>query len=170
MLIMSFIVKNLKSNLIESKNYLNINNFFPKGLKKIIKTIPDNGYILGVGYEFGDNQICISGHPKIDESLIEGLKRELKEELYMTTENIIDCLYDNDDNYFYKIDIKNTKINTTYIENNNKDSKKRVIICVYGPELSIVKYMIELGDYNVNNDGINTIWTCSKEKILKLIN
>ena len=30
MLIMSFIVKNLKSNLIESKNYLNINNFFPK--------------------------------------------------------------------------------------------------------------------------------------------
>lgn len=167
---MSFIVKNLKSNRIESKNYIYLNNFFPKGLKKIIKTIPDNSYILGVGYEFGDNQICISGHPKLGESLVEGLQRELKEELYITTKENLVFIYNNENNYFYKLDIRKTKIERTYIENNTKDSKNRVIICVYGPELSIFHYMIELGDYNVNNDGINTIWACSKEKILKLIN
>jgi len=167
---MSFIVKNLKSNRIESKNYIRLNNFFPKGLKKIIKTVPDNNFILGVGYEHGDSQICISGHPKIGEDLGQGLRRELKEELYMVTRENLECIYYNENNYFYKINITETEIDRTYIENNTKDSKERVIICVYGAELNILEYMINLGDYNINNDSINNIWACSKEKILRLIN
>ena len=167
---MCFLVKKIKSSLIESKNYLNINGFFPKGLKKTIKSIPDNSYVLGVGYEHGDNQVCISGHPKLGESLIEGLKRELKEELYMITNENVQYMYSNEDNYFYKINIKDTRISREYIENNQKDSKKRVIICVYGTELEILNYMINLGDYNVNNDYIDSIWSCTKEKILKIIN
>jgi len=166
---MSFIIKNLKSNTIDSREYLKISSFNPRGLRKLIKMTPDNCYILGVGYIYGDYQICISGHPKRGENLLQGLIREMREELYIKPNNIDGHIFSCDNNFFFKFNINDTVISLIHEDNKEKDTNNRVIVCIYGTELEIIKYMINLGDYNINSDGINSIWACSKEKILKIM-
>ena len=75
-------MKDLNSNIIRIKNRIKVSSFIPEGLQEMIEEkIPDNHYILGVTYRYGDSQICISGHPKENEEMTQGAERELMEEL-----------------------------------------------------------------------------------------
>ena len=77
-------VKNIITGSIIIPEALRISLFKPQGLRKLIESIPSGNYILGVGYEEGDYQICISGRKKRGEPLTEALRRETFEELALS--------------------------------------------------------------------------------------
>ena len=167
---MCFYIKDLSSHKIKIERFMRINNFIPEGLVSLIKNTPRNSYILGVSYIHGDNQICISGHPKKNESLSQGFKRELREELYITTHRKLKPLFQIDKNYFYKFSINSCDLCGIARENKNEDKEERVVVCVYGSELEIFRYMVQLGIKCPNSDGICSIWAGPKNKILRIIN
>lgn len=167
---MCFYVKDLSSHNVFIRNYIRINNFIPEGLIDLIKHTPRNSYILGVSYIHGDNQLCISGHPKKNETLFQGFRRELREELYVTTSRKLKPLFRIDKNYFYKFSINSCYNCKSLEENKSEDKEERVVVCVYGSELEIFRYMINLGIKNKNSDGICSIWAGPKNKILRIIN
>lgn len=167
---MCFYIKDLSSHKIFTKRYMKINNFVPEGLIDLIKHTPKHSYILGVSYIHGDNQICISGHPKENETLFQGFKRELREELYINTNRKLKPLFKINNNHFYKFSINSCFPCQTTIENSSLDRNSRVVVCVYGSELEIFRYMVELGIKCENSDGICSIWAGPKNKILKIIN
>lgn len=167
---MCFYIKDLSSHKIKVDRYMRINSFVPEGLVNLIRNTPKNSYILGVSYIHGDNQICISGHPKQNETLIQGFKRELREELYITTPRKLRPLFQIENNYFYKFSINSCVLCNAGNENKHEDREERVVVCVYGSELEIFRYMIQLGIKHPNSDGICSIWAGPKNKILRLIN
>lgn len=167
---MCFYIKDLASHRITTDRYMRINNFVPEGLVSLIRNTPKNSYILGVSYIHGDNQVCISGHPKQNESLSQGFKRELREELYVTTNRRLRPLFQINNNYFYKFNINTCYICGMGIENKTEDKDERIVACVYGSELDIFRYMVSLGIKCPNSDGICSIWAGPKNKILRIIN
>ena len=73
---MSIYIKNFKTNSIQIKDSIRVSSFFPEGLQKIIEDlVPERNYVLGVTYNTGDSQICISGHSKENETFLEGVCR-----------------------------------------------------------------------------------------------
>ena len=154
-------------NSIRLKNTLKISKFFPEKLAELIEFyVPEGNHILGVTYSSGDSQICISGHPKIDETLCEGTRRELKEELCLSTNLNIEFCHREKDNHFCFLNIKDTFLTDNRELKNNEDIKSRSIICVYGDEKDILYYLSKI-NYNLNNsDKIVSLWSTTKKKIL----
>jgi hypothetical protein len=166
---MSIYSRDFRNNSIRIKNRLKISRFIPSQLKNLIeKNVPDQNYILGVTYKTGDSQICISGHPKVNEDLQTGSKRELLEELSLVSDKMLFCFTDNV-NHFCFIDIKETKMSINDKKNDLKDLKDRAVICVHGEEKDILYYLANV-KYNLNNeDNIDCIWSSSKNIILKYL-
>lgn len=170
---MSFIVKYLNDNEIKSIKYLQFNKKIDFNLKNTINSLPDNCYVLGVGYIHNDFQICITEHLKLNEEKNKGLKRGLSEELFLELNDGDDIkpYIEKKNDLYYKINIKDTKnlINISDENNNEKDIKTKVHVCVFGNDLEIMKYMINLGNDKKTTDQITNVWACKKEDILTLI-
>ena len=167
---MSIYLKDFRQNTIRIKNRIKISRFIPKNLiDLIIRNVPENNYILGVTYKTGDCQICISGHPKENETLQTGGSRELLEELCLKNKNILNFCHTDNVNHFCFIDIKDTIISHNNKKNDLIDIKDRAVICVYGEERDILLYLATV-KYNLDNsDGIESVWSSSKEKIVDFI-
>tara|TARA_R110002074_G_scaffold285263_3_gene457097 strand:- start:230 stop:760 length:531 start_codon:yes stop_codon:yes gene_type:complete len=167
---MSIYLKDFRQNTIRIKNRIKISKFVPKDLADlIIKNVPENNYILGVTYRTGDNQICISGHPKENETLETGASRELLEELCLKNKNKLNFCHTDNINHFCFIDIKDTEVSHNNKKNDLIDIKDRAVICVHGGEKDILLYLATV-KYNLDNsDDIESIWSSSKEKILSFI-
>jgi len=167
---MSIYIKNFKTNSIQIESKLRVSSFFPEGLRKIIQNIvPDKNYVLGVCYSTGDGQICISGHPKIGETLEEGTCRELEEELCLRSKNILRPLEKVGLNTYYCLNVRDAFLRQNKELNRNKDIPDRSVICVYGTEKDILLYLAKV-KYNPNNDdGISSIWSTSREIILNYL-
>ena len=164
---MTIYIRYLKENIIKINVKLKISNFLPNGLLELIKNkIPDGNFILGVCYGLGDSQICISGHPKINENNSEGAKRELKEELSLTTENSLIKINEIGENTFYCLDLKESLIEKNENTNENVDKKERSIICVHGSEKNILHYLANVKFNTLNEDNIVSIWSCEKQKLV----
>lgn len=168
---MSVFLRDLNTCRIDWDISLKISKFIPEGLYCLIKNnVPDNDYIIGVKYESGECQICISGHIKENENIEEGCKRELLEELFLKPkEKNIKILNSVNNNNFYCIPIKDTYVSKTYIINKVKDTDKRAVVCIHGSELDIQKYLFKINKQEFNNDNINGIWAAKKSKILGVI-
>ena len=167
---MSIYVRNLNEDTLKFNCRLKISNFLPIGLEKIIEdNVPDNNYILGVKYMNGDSQICISGHPKVGETNEEGCERELTEELYLKPRIILASINEVKENSFYCINIKDTFISKLLEDNTREDIKERAVICVYGNEFEIIKYLTKLKIQEETSDFITSIWSAKKRKILSVI-
>ncbi len=111
---MSIYIKNFKTNSIQIKDSIRVSSFFPEGLQKIIEDlVPERNYVLGVTYNTGDSQICISGHSKENETFLEGVCRELEEELCLRTKNTLEPVGKNGMNTFFCINVKDA-----YLKNN----------------------------------------------------
>jgi hypothetical protein len=154
-------------NSIRLKNKLRISKFFPEKLAELIEFyVPEGNHILGVTYSSGDSQICISGHPKVDENLYEGTRRELKEELCLSTNLNLEFCHKENNNYYCFLNIKDTYLTDNRELNNNRDIKPRSIICVYGEEKDILHYLSKI-NYNLqNSDKIISLWSTTKRNIL----
>ena len=161
-------VKNVVSGNIAILNKIRISLFKPQGLKQILESIPSNNYVLGVGYEEGDYQICISGKKKFDETLDNALNREMYEELSLLPKIQPKIEFRDKHNHFYKINVSDTVILNSYLSDNlTYDTKDRVIACVYGSEVDILDYLENVNLDKDNEDNITHIWTDKAENLLK---
>lgn len=168
---MSIYIKNFKNNCIQIENKLRVSSFFPNGLRKVIEeVVPERNYILGVCYTTGDGQICISGHPKEGETLIEGTCREMEEELCLRSKNVLRPLEKIGINTYYCLNIRDAFLRQNKDLNRNKDLEERSVICVYGSEKDILFYLAKVKFNPNNDDGISSIWSTSKEIILNYLN
>jgi hypothetical protein len=167
---MTIYLKNLKENIIRINIRLKVSNFFPEGIIDIIKKkVPENNFILGVCYNTGDSQICISGHPKIDETVKQGANREIKEELSLNCLENLEEFKTVEMNTFFSIDLKDTEIEKSKTQNYNFDKKDRAIICVHGKEKDVLYYLANLEQFSLNEDNITSVWASEKENILKYL-
>ena len=166
---MVYFIKNILIGTILIHQSLNFSLFKPRGLRKLIESVPKKDYILGVGYKEGDYQICISGHPKVSETVFEGLQRELFEELSLRVYND-NSPFKFSSNYFYKYNIKDTKLEkNNYIFNHNFDSKNRIIACVHGNQEDILEYLENVSLKKDNEDNIVSIWCGQREELLNYV-
>lgn len=167
---MSVYLRELNDDIIRVNQNLTVSNFIPDGLNELIlKYVPDDQYILGVKYTSGECQICISGHPKEGENIYQGCSRELTEELILKCKNDPKCLYSVDKNYFFAIPLRDTFIFKFNEYKKGPDDKERAVICVYGSQGDILKYMANIRKQEKNKDCINGIWAAKKSKILNVI-
>jgi len=153
--------------VITNEEDIKISKFIPNGLIEIIKDIPKNSYVLGVCYDT-DNQICMSGKMKLNETPLLSMKRELKEELNINTNKLVYCsrIYNN---IFYKLNISNTKLLKYKEKNDSKDVNERVVCCVYGTYKNMMKYINSITLNPDNEDNIIGVWTARKKDILTTI-
>jgi len=170
-IIMSVYLRELNDDIIRLNQNLSVNTFIPDGLLELIESVvPENNYIIGVKYETGDCQVCMSGHPKIGETTKEGCLRELTEELFLNSKDGEIKLHSNKDiNYFYSITLRETYITKILNYNRDKDLPHRAVICVHGNEFEVLRYMSKIKKQEKNKDMINGIWAAKKDKIVKLI-
>ena len=128
---MSIYLRDFNENSIKIKNKLKISKFIPPGFEELImENVPKYNYILGVTYRTGDSQIGISGHPKGSETIEEGARRELSEELCLKCKNKLifsKVIYSN---YFSFIDINDTLICKNEQKKFLKDTRERAVMCV----------------------------------------
>jgi hypothetical protein len=162
--------RELNEDIIRINQKLVVNNFVPDGLKDMImKYVPEDNYILGVKYTSGESQICISGHPKVGESIDEGCGRELTEELLLKCKKTTNCLFNVGVNYFYAIPLHDTYIYKFNEYKKTPDLEERAIVCIYGTEDEVFRYMRKIRRQDKNKDCINGIWAARKDKVLKVI-
>lgn len=164
------IVKDIKSNRIVWRDDLEISAFKPEGLKKILKIKEKKTYIIGVGYEEGDFQICISGRFKKNENIYDTIKREMGEELGLTPLLSPTIVSRNGSNWFSEININDTDIFNPEFDNVNTgmDTHERAIICIFGTKEEVLYYISKVRLPVLNGDHITHIWADTVENILKL--
>ena len=161
-------VKNILNGRISIVDKLRISLFKPQGLRKIIEQVPSDNYVLGVGYEEGDYQICISGRKKINELLTEAMSREMFEELALFPKDDPILQLKHGKNHFYRMHINDTTVsNRKFMMNTEYDTKDRVIGCVHGNEKDILEYLDEVNLDKYNCDSITHIWA---DKAVNLLN
>lgn len=163
-------IKNILTGNISIVETIKLSRFRPLGLKTIMKTIPHDNYIVGVGYSEGDYQICISGRKKVNETLSQTLYREMTEELSIYPIIKPEIFFSSGCNNFYKININNTNFRINNTRNTDLDTKERIIACVYGTELDILEYLEEVKISKDNEDRITHIWAgkvCNLIRYLK---
>jgi len=164
--------KDLKKNkVITNPENFNISNFIPSGLELLIHSfVPDSHFVLGVSYGGGDSQICISGHPKTNETELEGLSREVLEELSLEVNlEKVKKMGKLERNVFFHISLENTKIRICESKNLEKDNYERCVVCVSGEKEKILEYLEKVSYGKENEDEISGIWCCEKEKILEYL-
>ena len=167
---MSIYLRDLKKNCIFIRNKIKISSFIPDGLGDLIeKNVPQNHYILGVTYSTHDCQICISGHPKGEETLMEGTLREMSEELSLTSLKEVRPLFQRDMNHYYCLSLFDLKLYQNNSTCSERDLKDRAVVCVHAPERDILYYLSKVGYNHHNDDGIVSIWATSRENILSYI-
>ena len=134
-----------------------------------MEKIPPGNHILGVGYQEGDYQICISGRRKRGESIETTVNRETFEELSLRLKFKPKILFNDNKNYFTKIDIRDTLcINNTVLPYSvEDDTTDRVIVCIYGP-LEYINFYFKKVTLPINNiDNITHIWSDRVENLIK---
>lgn len=167
---MTVYLRELNDDIIRVNQNLTVSNFIPDGLNELIlKHVPDDQYIIGVRYTSGECQICMSGHPKEGETIDEGCCRELTEELILKPKNEVKSLFNVGQNYFYAISLRDTFIFKFNEYMQGPDLKERAIICVYGTQSDVLKYMANIRKQEKNKDCINGIWAAKKSKILNVL-
>jgi hypothetical protein len=167
---MAVYVRELKNDVIRFNQKLRISTFIPNGLEEMIKNyVPEHNYILGVCYQNGDSQIGISGHPKTNESITQGFERELLEELCLIYKLNTRHIFKVESNFFYCINIKNCYLGKFPKENKLQDVISRSVICVYGTENDILKYLFKIRKRKRLSDYITCVWASKKNKILDVI-
>ena len=168
---MAVYLRELNDDVIRLNQNLKINNFIPEGILDLIElNVPENNYVLGVKYETGECQICMSGHPKTGENITQGCLREMTEEMFLSSKdgNIKYC-NKKAMNHFFAISMRETFISRISNYNRDKDLPDRAVICVHGNEFEILRYMSRLSMQTKNKDQINGIWAAKKNKVTDCI-
>jgi len=162
-------VKNIRYNKIEIRESLEISPFKPNGLKKILEKKDKDTYIIGVGYEEGDFQICISGRFKKNENIYDTIKREMGEELGLKPLLVPTIITRTGLNWYSEINIKDTEICIDNNINTGIDMNERAIICIYGTKADVLSYIHKVKLPVLNDDHITHIWADTVENIINLL-
>jgi hypothetical protein len=162
------IVKDILSGKVCSETELRISSFKPSGLRELLQTLSGDHFILGVGYDQGDFQICISGRKKNNENINHTFNREMYEELSLVPKTLPLQYTKTGNNYYTSVRITDTYLlpPNLFSESNIDDTKERGIICVYGTFTEIISYMTSVGIDPNNNDSITHIWADKVKNVL----
>jgi len=146
-----------------------MSKFKPEGMKEILESIPKTHLVLGVGYKEGDFQIGISGRRKTGEDLHDTVRREMAEEISITPDILLKCIKSTENNHYYKLNINDTTLYPCHLQRIDvrEDTIDRIVICVHGSRINIMKYMNIVRLNKNNNDFITCIWCESVDNILK---
>ena len=153
--------KDLRSGKMVKRKRVKLSSFYPLQIKEMISSLPEDVYILGVGYKEGDFQVGITGKVKENESYKEASKRELREEtrLHGLTR------YHRIDENVYLSDIKDLKIGDSQEDERFDDFKRdHVYICVYGSEEDMLRYLQRI-QFKDEEDGIVFVWALPVESL-----
>ena len=165
---MQAVVRDLKSDSIYILRGLRISRFRPPGLREIINDVPDDHFIVGVVYDDGDGQICISGKVKKGETTFDGCTREMREELFMKPKKEDRCLLKKGINNFYRFNVNDLFFSPIKVDDiDGEDTKNRVVICVHGSPIDIKKYLKGIEKQDYVNDDIVSIWASDKKSVLR---
>lgn len=135
---------------------LNINT------SKILSEIPDDDYILCIGYGNKiltyckrDAQLTVSGSLKNSETYDNGVKRELKEEtgLELKEGHIVMKKHE----HIYGIDIENLELGPSIAADLRKDSDKKIEIVIHGKFDKMKEMVINISDYMATPGSGNNI-------------
>jgi len=164
-------MRNLNDQSFTMVKNLHISSFRPPGLRKTIEEVPDDHFVVGVVYNAGDSQICISGRVKEGESLEEGCIREMREEVFLCphADYIFKNPLVNGRNHFFIYHIKDLIHSPVRVDDTKTDTKKRVFACIHGKIDDIVTYMKEIKVQEYTNDDIVGIWASDKKSILEYL-
>lgn len=168
---MKMIVKEILSGSVYTRKNLRISSFKPNGMREMLLTLSEDDFVLGVGYEQGDYQICISGRKKSKEEISHTFNREMYEELSIVPSKLPLFYTKHQNNYFTKVRIADTQLlePNLFAETDDDDTKERGIVCVYGKITEIMNYLGAVDIYVNNNDSITHLWADSVKNILKYI-
>ena len=167
---MSVLMRRLQEDIIDINCRLKISKFIPYGLEKVIRdNVPEDHFILGVTYEAGDSQICMSGHAKKGESIDEGCSREMSEEVFLEPRYDTKSVSRTKVNYFYCFNIRDLKIKPRKVFDDDDDTSERAIACIHGSEYDIFKYMRKIRSQPYINDTIVGVWAGKKRNVLSTI-
>ena len=170
---MRALMRSLQDQSFTLVKNLHISSFRPSGLRKTIEEIPDHHFLIGVVYEAGDSQICISGRVKEGESLEDGCVREMREEVFLRPKEgfIFDNPLIKGKNHFFTYHIKDLVLSPIKVDDNiGIDSRKRVFACIHGERDEIIKYMKEIKVQSYTNDKIIGIWASDKKSVIDYLN
>ena len=165
------IVKDILSGEIYSEKDIRISSFKPPGLRETLAGLSDDDFVLGVGYDQGDYQICISGRKKSTEDISHTFNRELYEELSVVPSKLPLVYTKHINNYFTTLKITDTQLlqPNLFAESGDGDTKQRAIMCVYGNFMEIMSYLTLVKINPNNNDSITHIWADKVKNILDYI-
>jgi hypothetical protein len=142
-----------KARYMEEED-VKFSKYFPesmdKAFAKVLKNVNHNKYILCPIYRQGDIQVGVTGHVKTNETVIEGLCREVKEELCIAPIRDIITVEKNRKEgrktyNIFAVDINNCKTmnkkeqKTSNQASDNRDNK--VGCYIYGSRESILKHL-----------------------------
>jgi hypothetical protein len=146
-----FLVRMFDNNIKNPE--LVYSNHFPKPMKKALEDVPKTSYILCPVYEDGEYQIGITGTVGKRENIIDGLARELGEEIgltlkhknsakHITSKNVRGKRYDI---YTSHIDdltpVKNNKHDFVFTRQGKDNRNKKVGCIVYGEEYKFREFL-----------------------------
>jgi len=166
---MVILLKEVMTNKMKVIESPVISNFKPKGIKKILESIPNKDMLLGVGYKEGDLQIGISGKRKLGERLEETVNREMTEEVNLSCVVLLNCMKRINNNHFFRININNTRLYPCYLQriDEREDTRDRVILCIHGSENAMLKYINNVKINKNNDDFITSVWCDTVGNILR---
>lgn len=146
--------KDLRSGQIIYKKRAKLSNFFPDVFRKLIEKLPDDEYVLGVGYKSGDFQVGVTGKSKERESLMDAASRELCEETRLTGLVPTNKIKEN----VFMANIKNLEIGNLVPDERMDDyRKKRVYILIHGNYEDFQNYLTNV-QFKDDMDDIIYVW------------
>lgn len=169
---MPIIVKYLTTHILCDRRLILLSKFIPFGLRYFLKKIPEDHYIIGVGYSQGDFQICMSGRSFLFEDPFATLNRELHEELALelkpekhpSREEKIG------NRVFYDISIDKVRaIPPLEKEESGEHSREGIVGCVHGSESDVVEYLKTVELTSENGDDIHMIWAAPKNIVFNAV-
>ena len=160
------IAKDLVSGEFIPGERFKLSNFIPVGLRDSIERIPYGNYLICVGYD-KDNQIGVSGHPHEGESIEDGFRREILEELSLEIKFPTLKFGRRGKFSFLTISLRNM-ILVPHLDNEKLgvDRDDRVIICVHGSFDEVYQYLEKVSLSLNNVDKITKIWAMKREEAL----
>jgi len=155
----SFYVKDIKNpNIIRGTNSINVTGYIPARMTSFLRSLPQHSYLVGVGYEQYIFQIGVTGKVAHGETIDDGFRRELSEELCLKPKSDIKGGQSISIYSYYSVNIRNTEIVKPEYKEIDDDKGNRVFIGVFGSREDIMCYMSKVKLDSEIGDNITSLW------------
>jgi len=165
------------SVVIEHQSSLKFSDFSNEGIREALKTLPEDSWVLAVGYDAGDVQPpAITGSCFYNEDYDDASLRELREETGLVPKQgikleLFGTFVTNKTEKIYKANIKDLTIDTEILSHiEGKDDRKRKVgVLVYGTKEDMMERLEDIIKVP-KNDDIVSAYILSKNDSINIHN